>query len=136
MKLIHNLKGQWAWEKDGKLSTRRIEFVEIQGRVTLKVYDGNNIFSLESLVLNTDNETNGAKSYFLGNYWPKKDGTGFFGFESRFSESDKGNIFVNASEFTFIDADTLKQDLMGYRFDHLQEKWVPFHQAETLKRIK
>ncbi|HNR86706.1 MAG TPA: hypothetical protein PKM65_00015 [Spirochaetota bacterium] len=136
MKLVHDLKGQWEWEKDGKLSSRRIEFTETRGRVTLKVYDGDDVFSLESLALNTESEPDGAKSYFLGNYWPKKDGTGFFSFESRFTESGAGGVFVNASEFTFLDADTLKQDFMGYRFDHHREKWAPFHQEEILKRVK
>jgi len=136
MKLVHDLKGKWAWEKDGKLSERRIEFVSNKDGIMLNVIDGDDVFSLKSLALNMETEPDGTKSYFLGNYWPKKDGTGFFSFESRFTESGAGGVFVNASEFTFLDAETLKQDFMGYRFDREREKWIPFHQEEILKRVK
>ena len=136
MKLMHELKGRWAWEKDGMLSTRRIEFVPEKGGIRLNVYDGDEIFSLHSLKVNKETESDGSQSYFLGNYWARKDGAGFFSFESRFTESGEGGIFINASEFTFLDANTIAQSIMGYRFDREGEKWVPFRQEEKLKRVE
>ena len=135
MKLLHELKGRWAWEKDGKISTRQIEFASTENGMQLIVHEGDETFSVESLKLNTETGPDGSRSYFLGNYWPRKDGAGFFSFESSFAESGEGGVFVNASEFTFVDANTLSQDFMGYRFDCEREKWVPFHHGEILKRV-
>ncbi len=136
MNLKHDIYGKWAWVHDGKISDRQIEFAIDGDKLKLIVHNKDSKFSLKNLKLNIDTEPDGKKTYFLRNDWAKKDGSGFFAFESSFSESKEGNIFINASEFNFIDEKTLKQNHMGYSFNCKKECWEPFNQEHILKKVE